>query len=293
MSQGSAVLVVEDDAFTSRMMELQFRKNGFQVTVANSGEEALTHFEKQSFDLVLTDVMMPGISGLDVLSKIRETYKPSQLPVILLTALEDASSILKGLEMGASDFMAKTNEFGIILAKVNHHLEVKRLYEANTEAATRVQRMPEDAPWNWNFAADTMNYSNRFQQILGFNRKELGNSPNSWLDRIHPNDLKQVQDELEAHRSRRKSHFEVNYRIRHKDEGYVWVHSFGVASFSREGGASRMMGSMSLIEPIPNRARMSTWIHQLETLVAGMDGDDVEKRRFVRLLDQLGEELGL
>lgn len=286
-----SILIVEDDAFTGRMMEIQFRKAGFEVTSVSSGEEALTAFTSQSFDLVLTDVMMPGISGLEVLRKIRETHSRERLPVILLTALSDAASILEGLELGASDFMGKTNEFGIILAKVKHHLEVKQLH-ANTSSSS-LGRGPGDAPWNWNFLKNEAQFSSRFHQLLGYANKELGSDPDAWLDRIHPEDRPRVDTELDAHRGRRKAHFEVDYRIQHKDGHYFWVHSFGIASFSREGSAQRILGSLSVLETIPNRAQLHNQITHLDSLIEEMCGDDVDKRRILRLTEQLREDLRL
>lgn len=257
MGSGEAILLLEDDTFTGRMMELQFRKHGFQISLAANGEEGLKLFAEHKFNLVITDMMMPGLSGLEVVSHIRKTHSRKELPIILLTAISDVKSIMDGFERGANDFLGKTNEFAIVLAKVNHHLEVNRLYRmVRQNKQSTMLRSSNDAPWSWHLTRDEMGFSARFRVLLGFPPKvldensqvELGKSSQEWFKRIHAEDLERVQAGLDAHFKRRKGQFEADYRLRHHGGHFFWVHSFGMASFSREGEAVRMVGCTTALE---------------------------------------------
>lgn len=250
MSNAASLLVVEDDAFTGRMMDLQFSKAGYDVTLATSGEEALACLGSQSFDLVLTDVMMPGISGLDVLDELRKQYNKDALPVILLTALDNAKSILEGLERGANDFMGKTNEFGIVLAKVKHHLRVRELFlaskkDAASEEPVEWARTPRDCLWNWHLARNVFKPGKRWATLLGESPEALGEGPEILLDRIHSDDRDRFDEALRAHQERRIPCISIDVRMRHALGHEVMVHFFGIAMFSREGEAQRMVGSMT------------------------------------------------
>ncbi len=273
------ILLVEDDVFTGKMMELQFRKHGFDIVLAHNGEEALERLAGQSFDLVLTDVLMPGISGIELLRQIRaKQTTPRQLPVILLTALGDAKSILEGIECGADDFLAKTNEFGIILAKVRHHLEVARLRGAETG-----QHGGPDGTWVWNLAQGEMQYSTAYHTLLGLPPKTLGNDPKAWQALIHPEDRTSVDNHLDGHLGRRTAHFEADFRMRHGSGTWVWVHAFGIASFAKEGQPVRLIGSLSRLITAPG-LHLEAGLRQLDSLLAQLPDGGEARALLARLL---------
>jgi DNA-binding response OmpR family regulator len=98
------VLVVDDDHKILRLLRIEFTAQGFQVAMAERGKEALETLERQRPDLVVLDIIMPGMDGLEVLKKIREK---SGVPVILLTAKGTDSDKIMGLELGADDYLPK------------------------------------------------------------------------------------------------------------------------------------------------------------------------------------------
>lgn len=272
------ILLVEDDAFTGKMMELQFRKHDFDIALAHNGDEALELLAHQSFDLVLTDVLMPGISGIDLVRKVRGQTRPEgHLPIILLTALGDAKNILEGIDCGADDFLAKTNEFGIILAKVRHHLEVAALRSASSS-----QRSGPDGTWVWNLAANEMQYSATYHSLLGLENKALGTDPKAWLELVHPDDRAAVTSRLETHLARRAAHFEADFRMRHPRGQWAWFHAFGLASFAKEGQAVRMIGSLSRLTAAPHQA-LEAGLQQLQVMLSGLPGTEAATALLNRL----------
>src|SRR5690349_6882870 len=104
MANEPLVLAVDDEAGILRLIKLELAGQGFRVVTASSGEEALTVAEEQRPDIVLLDVIMPGMTGLETLRAIRERW---HIPVILVTARDREIDKVRGLEMGADDYIVK------------------------------------------------------------------------------------------------------------------------------------------------------------------------------------------
>ena len=98
------VLVVEDEESYSDALAYMLRKEGFEVAIANNGNDALTEFDRAGADIVLLDLMLPGIPGTEVCRQIRQT---SNVPVIMVSAKDDEVDKVVGLELGADDYVTK------------------------------------------------------------------------------------------------------------------------------------------------------------------------------------------
>ena len=103
----ATILVVDDDLFNLKLLKTQLVVEGHAVRTASSGEEALVAVAEQMPDLIVLDVMMPGIDGFEVARRLKADSRSRSIPIIMVTALEDNESRLKGLEMGAEDFLTK------------------------------------------------------------------------------------------------------------------------------------------------------------------------------------------
>ena len=102
------ILVVEDEIHIQRLVQMVLEKAGYQVMIAASGEEAIGLAEQHSdFILVLLDIMMPGIDGLQVLRTLKQSSKHQDLPVIMLTALAQEDVVIQGVKLGAKDYIRK------------------------------------------------------------------------------------------------------------------------------------------------------------------------------------------
>jgi len=115
MSEKQRILLVDDDPNISHLVRLYLEKEGFAVTEAARGDTALESFQKEIPDLVLLDVMLPGLDGLQVLREIRKT---SKAPVIMLTAKDETFDKVLGLELGADDYVTKPFETKELVARV-------------------------------------------------------------------------------------------------------------------------------------------------------------------------------
>ncbi len=115
MSEKQRILLVDDDPNISHLVRLYLEKEGFAVTEAARGDTALESFRKEPPALVLLDVMLPGLDGLQVLKEIRKT---SKAPVIMLTAKDETFDKVLGLELGADDYVTKPFETKELVARV-------------------------------------------------------------------------------------------------------------------------------------------------------------------------------
>jgi class 3 adenylate cyclase len=121
------VLIVDDLEENREILCHFLRSKGYHVLEAGSGDEALQVVDGTPVDLVLLDVMMPGLSGTDVLRRLRARYAPTRLPVIMATAKDRPEDIVEALALGANDYVTKPVELTVLLARAQTQLAVKRL----------------------------------------------------------------------------------------------------------------------------------------------------------------------
>ena len=120
------ILLVDDDPNIRRLVELYLEKEGYEVTMADRGDEAVKQFKADPPNLILLDIMLPGMDGLQVCREIR---KVSNIPVIMLTAKDETFDKVLGLELGADDYVSKPFEMKELIARIK---AVLRRYQ-NTE----------------------------------------------------------------------------------------------------------------------------------------------------------------
>jgi len=118
------ILIVEDEKSIARVLELELTYEGYETGVANTGAEGLIQFRENDWNLVLLDLMLPEIHGLDVLKRIRSSNPV--IPVILLTAKSDVEDKVAGLDLGANDYVTKPFEIEELLARIRAMLRVAK-----------------------------------------------------------------------------------------------------------------------------------------------------------------------
>ena len=136
------VLVVDDVPLNVKLLADLLAVKGYAVSTATSGPQALAKLESDAPDLVLLDVMMPGMSGYEVCAAIRANPAHAMLPVVLVTALDPAKERAKGLDAGADDFLSKPVNQAELLARVRSLLRIKALYDEGQ------RQKAELAAWN-------------------------------------------------------------------------------------------------------------------------------------------------
>ncbi len=119
MADNRKILVVDDDEHILRSLAQYLELEDFDVTTASSGVEALERFAESRPDLMVLDVMMPGMDGFEVLQKIRQDTETSALPVLMLTARDQHADIMKGYQMGATSYLVKPFNLDELVEAIN------------------------------------------------------------------------------------------------------------------------------------------------------------------------------
>ncbi len=140
-SRPARVLVCDDSMLNCRLVKNTLEKRGCRVDTVTSAEEALDLNARDSYDLVLMDVEMPGMSGIEYLRAVRDRMAEQvYLPIVLLTAKTDQTSRLEGLEAGATDFITKPFDPSELTARIHNHIAAKRVHDSLMVTNEQLQR---------------------------------------------------------------------------------------------------------------------------------------------------------
>jgi sigma-B regulation protein RsbU (phosphoserine phosphatase) len=143
-TEPGSLLIVEDEASYRDMLARYLERQGYQITVAQHGGEALELTKTHRFDLVLLDILLPGLSGFDILTTLRQQYSATDLPVITATARDESRDVVEALKLGANDYVTKPFDFPVVLARVQTQMSLKRSVDRITRLEqSLVQRNAE------------------------------------------------------------------------------------------------------------------------------------------------------
>jgi diguanylate cyclase (GGDEF)-like protein/PAS domain S-box-containing protein len=243
-----SLLIVDDDSMNRDLMYRRLSKRSFRVALADSAGNALAWINSHPVDLVLLDVEMPDINGLEVLKTLRKTHSPAQLPIIMVTGRGTSDDAVAALSAGANDYVTKPIDFPVVLARIQTQLSRKHAEEALRESEERyalAARGANDGLWDWDVLAGKMYFSARWKSMLGWEEHEISDDPDEWFGRIHPDDIERVRADIYAHLEESTPHYEDEYRMLHRDGNYLWMLGRGLAVRNNSGKAYRMAGSQT------------------------------------------------
>ncbi len=124
------ILLVDDDVMNGKLLKARLdKKDMFSCTYVSNANDCFEAFKNEKFDLVLLDVMMPDMPGTEVLKELRKTNNNFELPIIMVTAKDEASDIVYALKEGANDYITKPVNMEIAIARINTQLQIKTLFE--------------------------------------------------------------------------------------------------------------------------------------------------------------------
>ena len=145
MQQTPVILIVDDEPFNVSVLEQELDDLGYSTVSAQNGQEALEIVAAQPPDLVLLDVMMPILDGFEVLSRLKSSAATIDIPVIVISAMSDIGSVVKGIEQGAEDYLPKPFDSVLLAARVGACLEKKRLRDLERAYLDDVERLTQAA----------------------------------------------------------------------------------------------------------------------------------------------------
>lgn len=124
------ILVVDDNATNLEVLLDFLTEAGFEVLVARDGESALEKVQQFCPDVILLDVIMPGIDGFETCRRLKASEATQDIPVIFMTALAQTAVVVKGFQLGAVDYITKPTQQEIVLARITTHLTIKKLQQS-------------------------------------------------------------------------------------------------------------------------------------------------------------------
>src|SRR3984893_2325141 len=187
-SPPSRLLIVDENEMKRDMLARRLARKGYVIGLAETAKELLPRVKEDGIDLVLLDIEMPDVTGLDALQALRESYSSIELPIIMVTAKNQSDDIVKALEMGANDYLTKPIDFPVALARIGTQLSHKNAQEAlieSEESYALAARGANDGLWDWNLVTSAMYFSPRWKAMLGFREHEIEDRLEELLRPIH------------------------------------------------------------------------------------------------------------
>lgn len=244
------VLLVEDDEddfILTRDYLAESRRIPFVLEWAPDAERAVSRSLEHRHDVYLIDYRLGETDGIELLRQLRAIH-PSA-PFILLTGLGDRDIDIRAMEAGAADYLVKGELDAQILERaIRYALQQSRTLQALRESEERYvlsARGANDGLWVWDLAESKVFFSSRWKEMLGHAENEIGDSPDEWFHRVHPEDLPGLEQAIRAHLTGETPHLEIEHRMRTADGDYRWILSRGLAVRDSKGHPLRFAGSQT------------------------------------------------
>ena len=252
------ILLVDDTPASLKLLADMLRNEGYTIRASTDGALALKSIEAKLPSLILLDVKMPGMTGLEVCQRLKADEKTRSIPVIFISSLRDESDKIKGFQAGGVDYIGKPFNSDEVLARVKTHLtlrkmqtklenEVQKRTADIIETNVRLQKeiadkialqnvlvlseerfklsmeATNDGLWDWDIKSDACYFSPSYYLMLGYTPGSFPAEGKVWKDLLHPGDkeyvLKTIGECLEGLCEK----FEIEYRIKTANEEWKWI----------------------------------------------------------------------
>jgi diguanylate cyclase (GGDEF)-like protein/PAS domain S-box-containing protein len=257
-------LVIDDDPTMRLIASRTLEAAGLRAVVASDAEKGLDLFHRLAPAIVLMDVMMPGIDGYAATERLRATPAGQHVPVLMLTGLDDLDSINRAYEAGATDFVSKPINWGVLGHRVRYILRAAEALQGlaeNQALLAAAQQVAHLGSWSWDFATSATRWSDETYRIFGYAPQECPASREAFLGRLHSEDIDLVKASLEALK-RRGAPMNVMARLSLPDGTIRYVQITSEVIRSESGDPSQAFGAL---QDITDSKTAEQRIHQLAT----------------------------
>ncbi|WP_308389018.1 EAL domain-containing protein [Acidithiobacillus sp. AMEEHan] len=261
ISLPAPILVVEDDSASRALLLRRLSREGWEAQGVADGIAALTWLEKQQAAAILLDIGLPGLTGLEVLARIRSTHTANVLPVLMVTAFDEEDHLAEAFALGANDYVSKPIDFTTLRARLRSCLSLSHSHQKLQQARVRQELIlagANDGIWEWFVPDDLMEHSARWSELLGGASIARTDPSAEWLQRIHPDDRPRVEAELVRFlHTPGQTDFHCEYRMLGDDDRYRWVLTRGAALRSDDGSCSYCAGTHTHISHLRYTNRLT------------------------------------
>jgi len=199
-------LVVDDDALFRMVVREALELSGLKVCEAERGEQALGLFATSRPDIVVLDVLMPGLDGFATCAKLRGSVGGSRVPILIVTGLDDTEAIVRAYEQGATDFITKPLNPTILSHRVRYMLRGSETLDALLRSEARLgltQRIAKIGNWEWRPGTNQFTASSELCRLVGIRPQDFERTFDAFLQLVHAEDRDRVEAALKSILTRR------------------------------------------------------------------------------------------
>ena len=265
-----AHILLADDNADMRDYVRRLLASQYEVEVVADGGAALSAIARRKPDLVLSDIMMPHLDGMELVSRLRADPQTNTLPIILLSALAGEESRVEGMQAGADDYLIKPFSARELFARVEAHVKIARL-RRNAERALRDEQerwqlaahVGRFGQWHLDLVTRAVDLSASCKAIFGLPLEEQSSAERLY-SLIHADDREAVVTRLNEAVETRTA-YDVEYRVIWPDGSLHWINSRGSATYAPDGAALKMVGvTLDITERKRGEERLRMLVAELD-----------------------------
>lgn len=252
------ILVVEDELTTRITLTKVLEKSGFDVIQAQNGREGLSQFIEHCPQLVLMDAMMPEMDGYETIIAIRHYEQERAVPILMLTALDDLSSVDRAFEVGATDFITKPINWSLLSQRVRYSIRTSQIEDDLRRSQAQLsyaQKLARLGYWEWDARADQVTGSDSAFRLFNIPKQD-GINMDNFLSNVLPQDMPAIQ-QVVAEAARGQSHIEISFRVQNHERHLSHIECLGEVRYNDNGEMISIVGSVQDI----------TRLHKAESMI--------------------------
>lgn len=257
-NQSTKILIVEDDQVTRLTLAKVLQKSGYEILIAEDGKAGIQAFMTHHPHLILMDVMMPNMNGFEATHAIREIEKSRAVPILMLTALDDVTSIDEAFEAGATDFITKPINWGLLVQRVKYSLRTATIEDqlrSSQAQLTYAQKLARLGYWEWDVQKNLVTASKSAYKMFAIpaqNDMTFEQFTQNIMDRDKLIVRQAIADTLNGQTS-----IQVSFRVINTNGDITHIEFLGDANYDENGNMQKITGS----------AQDLTRLHKAETLL--------------------------
>ncbi|MBV6625526.1 MAG: PAS domain-containing protein [Rivularia sp. (in: Bacteria)] len=245
------ILVVDDDELTRIQLRELLKSAGYWVAQASNGEEALTAYTQLKPDMVLLDALMPQMDGFSCCQRLRQLPDGQDIPILMITALYEQSSVEKAFEVGATDYITKPIQWLVLRQRMLRLLEASKTMKKLRQQTEQAQwqeaqlRIALEAAhmgiWDWNIATNKVTWSDTIKALFGESSLNFDQTYESFISFVHPQDRDLITTTVQS-AIEEGGEYSIEYRVVLPNGSIRWLASQGLVFRNASGRAMRMSG---------------------------------------------------
>ena len=254
MTSTPRILVIDDDPITRLLVQGTLGKNGFEIITAENGAQGLELYASCAPDLVLLDVMMPEMDGFECLRRLLLVEQVSQVPVVMMTAVEDIHYVEQAYQLGAIDFIGKPIQWLLLPFHIRYVLRAHQTKHLLIKQQKKLQQSEErlrlslsaakQGLWDFNVQTGYFTVNAEYLTMLGYDSDEYTElTCEKFSANVHPDDIEQVRSAYLNYIAGNCEDFRAEFRYRCADGSWIWIISIGsTVKKDAQGQPLRMLG---------------------------------------------------